>query len=119
MKIEILGTAKDIAYIKSDTPVLKDVNSALDLMVEMQHRHQCAKIIIQKAAVEETFFDLSSRLAGEILQKFKNYNTRLAVVGDFSQYPSKSLRDFIYETNQGDDFYFMPTLQQALEKLGG
>ncbi|MCI1113670.1 DUF4180 domain-containing protein, partial [Stenotrophomonas maltophilia] len=56
-------------------------------------------------------------LAGEILQKFINYRVKIAVVGDFSVYSSQSLKDFIYESNKGNDIFFLPTEQQAIEKL--
>ncbi|MCI9429658.1 MAG: DUF4180 domain-containing protein [Lachnospiraceae bacterium] len=35
-------------------------------------------------------------MAGEILQNFTNYHFRIAIYGDYSQYTSKPLRDFIY-----------------------
>lgn len=44
---------------------------------------------------------------------------RLAVVGDFSPYTSKPLRDFIYESNQGRQIGFWPTEEKALEWLSG
>ncbi|MGZ4135560.1 MAG: DUF4180 domain-containing protein, partial [Tumebacillaceae bacterium] len=61
--------------------------------------------------------DLKTRLAGEILQKFINYRVKVAIVGDFSMYSSRSLQDFIYESNGGTDIFFLPTEQQAIEKL--
>ena len=64
---------------------------------------------------EELF--LSSCLAGEILQKFINYGVRFAVYGDFSKYTSKPLKDFMYESNMGRDFYFQPSAELAVEKL--
>ncbi|MCI9136421.1 MAG: DUF4180 domain-containing protein [Lachnospiraceae bacterium] len=61
-----------------------------------------------KEAVTDDFFVLSTRLAGEILQKFINYGVRFAVYGDFSAYTSKSWKDFVYECNRGKDVYFQP-----------
>ncbi len=49
------------------------------------------------SSICDDFFDLSTRLAGEILQKFINYHVKIAIIGDFSIYTSKSLKDFIYE----------------------
>lgn len=66
----------------------------------------------------EDFFHLSIKLAGEILQKFINYKIKIAIVGDFSEYTSKSLKDFIYESNIGKDVFFLSDEKQAIEKLG-
>ena len=60
-------------------------------------------MVIHKSSVVEEFFDLKTRLAGEILQKFINYHMKIAIVGDFSVYSSQSLQDFIYECNKGRD----------------
>ncbi len=60
------------------------------------------------------FFQLSTGLAGEILQKFTNYHAILAIVGDFSQEQSKPLRDFIYESNKGSHIFFVETEDEAI-----
>lgn len=41
----------------------------------------------------------------------------MAVYGDFSCYTSKPLRDFIYESNHGSDFFFVPEREEALRLL--
>jgi hypothetical protein len=60
---------------------------------------------------------LKIRLAGEILQKFINYGVKIAIIGDFSGYSSKSLKDFIYECNNGNAIFYLPNQQQVIEKL--
>lgn len=42
---------------------------------------------------------------------------KLAVVGDFSVYRSKSLKDFIYEGNKGNSIFFLDNEKHALDKL--
>lgn len=53
----------------------------------------------------------------KILQKFINYHIKVVVFGEYSQYTSKSLKDFIYESNHGKDFFFVEIKQQAITKL--
>lgn len=106
-----------IAYVKSDDKIITDVQSALDLMATVRYEVDCNRIILNKSAVCEDFFDLKTRLAGEILQKFINYQTKIAIIGDFSTYSSKSLKDFIYECNNGKDIFFLPDEDQAITKL--
>ena len=43
---------------------------------------------------------------------------KIAIVGDFSVYNSKSLKDFIFECNNGKDIFFLPDENQALERFG-
>ena len=72
---------------------------------------------ISKQLITEDFFVLSTGLAGEILQKFVNYGGRIAIYGDYSHYTSKPLKDFIYESNNGKDVFFVSSLEEAVEKF--
>ena len=118
MKLEtIQQNGQTVAVMTSGTPVMTDVQSALDLLMTARYEAGTNRIAIEKAAVSEDFFVLSTRLAGEILQKFINYQGKLAVYGDFSRYTSKPLRDFIYESNRGRDVFFVETKEEAVERL--
>ncbi|ARJ22286.1 DUF4180 domain-containing protein [Bacillus sp. ISL-8] len=107
----------NIAVVRNDTVLISDVQSALDLMATVQYEADSKRIVIKKSLISESFFDLKTRLAGDILQKFINYSVKIAIIGDFSMYTSKSLKDFIYECNKGKDIFFLATEQQAIEKL--
>ncbi|GAB6550086.1 DUF4180 domain-containing protein [Bacillus sp. 3G2] len=107
----------NIAVIKNDKVVISDVQTALDLMATVQYEVDAKHIIIDKSLISESFFDLKTRLAGDILQKFINYRVKIAIIGDFSMYTSKSLKDFIYECNKGQDIFYFATEQQAIEKI--
>lgn len=106
-----------IAIIKSEEILISDVQSALDLMATVNYDTGSSNIVIQKSAITEDFFQLSTRLAGEILQKFINYQVKIAIVGDYSHYTSKPLKDFIYECNRGKDIYFSTTIEEGVEKI--
>ncbi|ATF11977.1 DUF4180 domain-containing protein [Brevibacillus sp. HB1.2] len=107
----------NIAIVSGSEVLIIDVQSALDLIATVHYEADSNRIIINKSLINESFFDLKTRLAGEILQKFINYRVKVAIVGDFSVYTSKSLKDFIYESNNGNDIFFLPTEEQAIEKL--
>lgn len=49
-------------------------------------------------------------------KKIINYHGKIAIYGYFSSYQSKSLRDFINESNQGKDVFF-PTREEAIKQL--
>ena len=106
-----------LAVVTSAEPVLASVQDALDLMATVEYETGCERIAIEKSAVAEDFFILSTRLAGDILQKFVNYKKKIAIFGDFSRYTSKPLRDFIYESNAGNDVFFVSSEAEAVERL--
>lgn len=106
-----------IAVADSSNIIISDVASAIDFIATVSYETGCTAVILNKGAVSEAFFDLSTKIAGEILQKFVLYRMKLAVVGDFSVYSSKSLKDFIYECNKGKDLFFVADETTAEEKL--
>lgn len=117
MEYRILGKQNDIALIIDDKVVIKDTQSALDMIASAQYETGCDKLIIDKSCVIDGFFILTTGIAGEILQKFINYNKKIAIVGDYSKYTSIPLRDFIYESNKGNSIYFLPSIDEAVIKL--
>ncbi len=114
---KITNNNTEIAIVKSDAVCISDVQSALDFMMSVNYETGSRSIIINKEAIVEDFFILRTRLAGEILQKFVTYQFRLAIVGDFSGYTSKPLKDFIYESNHGKDIFFVSSEEEAIKKL--
>ena len=71
-------------------------------------------MIISADKISPRFFDLKTRMAGEILQKFSTFQMRLAIVGNFSTFTSESLKSFIYESNRGNLIHFSPTTADAV-----
>lgn len=106
-----------VAVVLSENKVITDVDSALDLLMSAKYEAGAERIVVDKKLIAEDFFVLSSGLAGEILQKYINYGGKIAIYGDFSHYTSKPLKDFIYESNRGKDFFFVATKDEALKKL--
>ena len=107
----------NIAIIHSDTVFISDAQSALDCMMSVCYNDNCTRIVINKDAIIDGFFILSTGIAGEILQKIVNYGMKIAIVGDFDEYKSESLRDFIYECNNGRDVFFVENEKSAIEQL--
>ena len=66
-------------------------------------------VVIPVARLSPDFFRLSTGLAGAVLQKFTDYQLRVAIVGDISAYTEKSapLRDFVRESNRRGQVRFL------------
>lgn len=103
--------------VESDEPVITDAQSAIDLLMSAQYDGGSKDIVIPKQLIAEDFFVLSTGLAGEVLQKYVNYGGRMAIYGDYSRYTSKPLKDFMYESNKGRDFFFVSTRDEAVAAL--
>ncbi|WP_313003095.1 DUF4180 domain-containing protein [Chryseobacterium gleum] len=105
-----------IAEIISDSMIIQSAQDGLDLMGNIYYQG-FDKVILYEKNITPEFFDLKTKIAGEILQKFSNYRIGLAIVGDFSKYESKSIKDFIFESNKTKHVNFVGLMEEALEKL--
>jgi Domain of unknown function (DUF4180) len=97
---------------------LRTGQDAVDLMSAASKR-RAAFIAIPVARLGDDFFELRTRIAGEITQKFVIYGARVAIVGDISQRieASKSLAAFVTESNRGHDLWFVDNLQALANRL--
>ena len=112
-----LDKIENVAVVRGPEVVLRDAQSALDVLMTAKYELGTKNIAIAKELVHPDFFILSTGLAGEILQKYINYGGKIAIYGDFSCYTSKPLHDFIYESNKGRDVFFVDTQEEALRRL--
>ena len=106
-----------IAEVTSSEIIIKNTEDALNLLGNLYYQ-DFDKIIIYEKNINPDFFDLKNGMAGEILQKFSNYRIRLTIIGDFKNYNSNSLKDFIYESNNGNLVNFLSSVEEALVKFG-
>ncbi len=117
MQIEtITFEGATIAQITADEVIINTAEDGLDLLGNLYYQG-FDKIIIHQQNITPDFFILKNGLAGEILQKFSNYRVQLAIVGDFSTFTSKSIKDFIYESNKGRHINFVSSLEEAIKVL--
>ena len=102
-----------MAEIITDKVILRSTEDGLDLLGNLYYQG-FDKIIIHEKNITPEFFDLRTKIAGEILQKFAQYQMPLIIVGDFSKYKSKSLNDFIFESNKSQQINFIKDLSNIL-----
>jgi hypothetical protein len=104
-----------IVEILDNNVIIKGADDVLDLFCI----DGCTTIVVKKENIIDDFFKLSTGIAGDILQKFSTYDMRMAIIGDFGSIKSKSLNDFIYESNKVKRIIFVKTAEEALKIFNG
>ncbi len=79
--------------------------------------HDSRRLLLDHGSLPADFFDLSSGVAGELVQKLTNYGIRMAAVVPDLGVHSTSFRDFAREANQGAPFRFFQARGEAVEWL--
>lgn len=107
-----------IYKVSPDGPELRTGSDAVDL-ISAASEHRAAIIAIPVERLGDGFFELRTRIAGEIVQKFSMYGWRVAIVGDISERiaMSQSLGAFVVESNRGHDLWFVTNLQELSDRL--
>lgn len=105
----------DIAELTANGLIINNAEEGFQILAD-QYYQGFDKIILYEKNITPEFFDLKTRLAGEILQKFSNYKVRLVIIGEFN-YPAQSLADFIRESNKGKLVNFAAHIEEALARL--
>ena len=116
LKIHEIPTG-NIAELSSVATPFSNTDDFLDLIGNASYLN-AHSIIINETQLVPQFFDLKTQIAGDILQKFSTYGLKLAIIGDFSEVASKSLRDFIRESNRVGRIFFVESKEAAFERFG-
>lgn len=100
-----------------DGPPIATVSDVLDLIGAAFLGAEV--VAVPASRLDERFFSLGTRFAGEVMQKFVNYRLRLAVIGDISGHlaASAALRALVQESNHADHVWFLPDLDTLEDRL--
>jgi hypothetical protein len=98
----ILQTQADKHYGASCTSeeIIRSEQDFIDLLTWGTEK-ETDLYLLMDSNFAPTFYDLSSGLAGTILQKVSNYRVRLAIFGSFEMITGKRFREFMNESNKG------------------
>lgn len=101
-----------------DGPALDGERAATDIIGDA-FGSGARLIVVPLARLGPGFLTLSTRVAGEVIQKFVNYSFQLAFVGDITEAvaASDALRDFVRESNRGRHVWFLADLNALEAKL--
>jgi hypothetical protein len=107
-----------ILECEAEGPKVRTGADATDLISAAWER-KVELVALPLARLDDGFLTLSTRIAGEIIQKFVTYGQRLAIVGDIGEATAQSaaLRDFVYESNRGRHVWFVAELDELREML--
>ena len=112
------STGIRVLHLETEGEPISTPDDASDL-VGTAWSHNANMVAVPVERLDPEFFRLRSGIAGEITQKFVNYRLRLAVVGDIAELvdASDALRDFVWESNIGEQIWFVADEAALAEKL--
>jgi Domain of unknown function (DUF4180) len=109
--VRVLECAAEGALLRND----RDIADLIALAWEKRAK----LIVLPVVRLGDEFFHLKTRIAGGIVQKFVNYELRLAIMGDISKYvgASSAFRDFVAEANRGRHLWLVSDIGELSQRL--
>lgn len=107
-----------VFFVAPEGPPIGREQDVVDLIASAWE-HRSRMFVIPARRLPEEFFDLSSGVAGAMLQKFVDYRRRVVVLGDISARTARSeaLAGLVYESNRGTDVWFLDEVTELDERL--
>jgi hypothetical protein len=102
---------KYLEFISTATP-LRTENDALEL-VALCGENDTNLLMIYYTALSEDFFNLKTKVAGNILQKFMNYQIKTVAVIPKEIIQKGRLRELAIETNKSNHFRMYESREEA------
>jgi hypothetical protein len=93
------------------------IDTVADIPAALQASMERGGLVMREEEIAPQFFDLSSGLAGEVLQKFSTYRARLAIVISDANNRGVRFSELVYEHRRHPAVRFFETEQQARQWL--
>jgi len=106
-----INEKKYIECAAAEAPIHTEQN-ALDL-ISACFENNTNLVMVSAEALADDFFKLRTGLAGSVLQKFINYNIKVAVVMTDQQEVKGKFKEFITEANKGNSFKKFSNKEEA------
>lgn len=93
-------TENKVSFVETatDAVVISNAGDAVDVLSTCGSS-RTDRLLIHDGAIDSSFFDLKSGLAGEILQKFSTYRMTVAIVLSPGRADHPRFSEMIYESN--------------------
>lgn len=104
-----------VLVLDREGPTIRDEAGALDV-IGQTYGTGVDVVAIPVDRLDPAFAQLSSGVAGAIVQKFVNYRLRLVVVGELGA-TSGPVADWVREANRGRELWFVRDLDELEERL--
>lgn len=102
---------KYIEFISTSEP-LSTENDALDF-IALCWEHEANALMIHYETLSEDFFNLKTKVAGNIIQKFINYGIKAATIVPQETIQEGRFKEMAMETNKGNHFRLYESKEEA------
>lgn len=116
-RVEVMA-GRPVFLCGPDGPPLDGERAAADVIGDL-YGSGADLAVIPVERLGEGFLTLSTRMAGEVTQKFVNYGLSLAILGDVSDAMARSgaLADYVRECNRGRHVWFVADMAELEARL--
>ena len=101
----------------SPKDILPQDSAAINDLLSLCYEHDTNNMLLYSTNLPESFFDISSKVAGDFMQKMTNYRVRAAIVLSEDTKTSKLFGQMASDTNRLGSVRFFEDRDSAVEWL--
>lgn len=113
--MHVKAVKKGTKYYMAGIPgekILVSEQDAIDMM-GLGYDFDTTSFLLYASNLSDDFFDLSTRFAGLVLQKFMNYQAKVAIILTADTHTSRRFKEFSDEANRGQNMRFFADVTEA------
>ncbi|MCD4711820.1 MAG: DUF4180 domain-containing protein [Clostridiales bacterium] len=110
-QIRIIHEKKYVELISTTVPISTE-NDVLDV-IALCWEHETNLLMIHYNALADEFFDLKTKLAGNIIQKLINYGIKTVNVIPKFALDNDRFREMVFETNKSNHLRMYESIEDA------
>ncbi len=109
--LKSLGDVEFIDLTESQSKI--NLESDLNELLSLCYYHNSNNILLSEKNLSDEFFNLRSGLAGAAMQKFANYQVKVAILLPSKAQHSERFRELMYEMSRSNHFRFYDNQEEA------
>ncbi len=118
LEIDIISKNNgDIATIYGTDPLISDVNTAIDFLLDVRCSTGCYRFVIYRDIFCDEFYNPMKDITSDILKKFTDYSIKIAIVGQWEDVELNFLRSTIKNDKREKSIFIADTKKRALKML--
>ena len=107
----------DIAEVTGEEKSIRDTKAIKDLFARAQEAGKADRLLINRNLIDESFFDLKTGFADELIGAFHRHPMKLAVTGYIPPLQTLALKAFLFEKKLGKSVRLIADREKALDWL--
>lgn len=106
----------DVIDVRDEQLGFTTIEQLVEYLGTFHFKYHADIFVINQQMLSPTEFEYNEASTRLLLERCRNYNVKLIIIGDFT---NSNMEDLIYSCNNGKDLFLVANLEEGLMLLNG